>query len=66
MDLKKWTPMRLRKVVRPVGLYCTVRIRAVVKVQHLRWGNGTFRFGPPLPGYVHFSRIVTVRGGGTL
>jgi len=39
----------------------------VVKVQNLRWGNGTFRFAPPpVPGYVHFPGIVTIRGGGTL
>ena len=44
--------------------YCYDRYYSpVVEVQDLRWGNGTFSFGPPLPGYVHFPSIVTIRGG---
>jgi len=35
-------------------------------VQSLRWGNSTFRFGPPVCGRVPFPSTVTVWGGGTL
>jgi len=49
-----WWKFKFRKEESSWGLMFLACYDSVVKVQNYRWGNGTFRFGPPVYGCVLF------------